>query len=115
MLIHQFINNIIVFFCVVKLPADLVSDPNLFSNAESLGLKVFESKDPVFENGNYRLNFRGRVNLPSVKNFQLVPCDNIDFIICQFGKVDEEVFHLDFRAPLNAMQAFALALCQFNL
>ncbi|KAJ1423537.1 Tub family-domain-containing protein [Ochromonadaceae sp. CCMP2298] len=78
-------------------------------------LHVFETKDPVFENGNYRLNFHGRVSLPSVKNFQMVSRDNIDDIICQFGKVDEDVFHLDFKAPITAYQAFAFALCQFNL
>jgi len=76
---------------------------------------VFESKDPVFENGNYRLNFHGRVSIPSVKNFQLVSVDDPNHIICQFGKVAEERFNLDFKAPLNAFQAFALALCQFNL
>jgi hypothetical protein len=78
-------------------------------------LFVFESKDPVFENGNFRLNFHGRVNKPSVKNFQMVSREDIDNIICQFGKVNEDVFHLDFKAPLNAYQAFAFALCQFNL
>ena len=78
-------------------------------------LHVFESKDPVLENGNYRLNFHGRVSKPSVKNFQMVSRENIDDIICQFGKVDEDIFHLDFKAPINAYQAFAFALCQFNL
>lgn len=75
----------------------------------------FESKDPVFDNGNYRLNFNGRVSVPSVKNFQLVPRDDIDNIILQFGKVGEDRFHLDFKSPLNAFQALALAICQFNL
>ena len=78
-------------------------------------MRVFESKDPVFENGNYRLNFKGRVSVPSVKNFQLVSPDDIDDIICQFGKIGEDSFHLDYKAPLNAVQAFSLALCQFNL
>ena len=45
------------------------------------------TKDPVFEKGNYRLNFNGRVKLPSVKNYQLVPPDGIDRIATQFGKV----------------------------
>lgn len=76
---------------------------------------VFESKDPVLENGNYRLNFHGRVSKPSVKNFQMVSRDDTDNIICQFGKVDEDVFHLDFKAPITPVQAFAFALCQFNL
>jgi len=76
---------------------------------------VFESKSPVFENGNYRLNFHGRVTIPSVKNFQLVSNDDRNHVICQFGKIGEDRFHLDYKAPLNACQAFALALCQFNL
>mmetsp|Transcript_83142 Transcript_83142/g.162954 ORF Transcript_83142/g.162954 Transcript_83142/m.162954 type:complete len:610 (+) Transcript_83142:101-1930(+) len=81
----------------------------------SKDLFVFESKDPVLENGNFRLNFHGRVSKPSVKNFQMVSREDTDNVICQFGKVDEDVFHLDFKAPLNAYQAFAFALCQFNL
>jgi Tub family len=64
--------------------------------------------------GNYRLNFRGRVTVPSVKNFQLVAPDDIDYIVGQFGKVGEDRFNLDFRAPLNAFQAFSIALSQFN-
>ena len=64
--------------------------------------------------GNYRLNFKGRVTVPSVKNFQLVAPDDIDYIVSQFGKVGEDRFNLDFRAPLNAFQAFAIALSQFN-
>lgn len=79
------------------------------------GLFVLESKMPVFENGNYRLNFKGRVNLPSVKNFQLVSPADIDDVICQFGKVHDDKFHLDYKSPLNAVQAFGLALTQFNL
>jgi tubby-related protein 1 len=75
----------------------------------------FESKDPVFDGGNYRLNFDGRVSMPSVKNFQLVPRNDIDNIALQFGKVGEDTFHLDFKSPLTAFQAFALAICQFNL
>uniref|UniRef100_A0A7S2V188 Tubby C-terminal domain-containing protein n=1 Tax=Fibrocapsa japonica TaxID=94617 RepID=A0A7S2V188_9STRA len=73
-----------------------------------------QTKDPVFEKGNYRLNFHGRVTVASVKNFQLCSPDDIDYVVCQFGKVDEDRFHLDYRAPLNAFQAFALALVQFN-
>jgi tubby-related protein 1 len=76
---------------------------------------LMHTKDPVFENGNYRLNFHGRVSMPSVKNFQMVSDDDIEDIKCQFGKVDKDIFHLDYKAPFNALQAFALALCQFNL
>ncbi|GMF44853.1 unnamed protein product [Phytophthora fragariaefolia] len=84
-------------------------------------LQIFENKEPVFENGFYRLNFNGRVSVPSVKNFQLVRAgageipNNERPIFLQFGKVDDKKFHLDFRAPITPIQAFAIALAQFNL
>lgn len=73
------------------------------------------SKEPTYENGNYRLNFYGRVSHPSVKNFQIVNVDTPDDVICQFGKVGEDKFHLDFKAPISPFQAFGIALTQFNI
>jgi tubby-related protein 1 len=90
---------------------DLMSIPS----SRRPGMYLFETKEPSFISGNFRLNFRGRVSIPSVKNFQLVPENDVDNIICQFGKIDDDRFHLDFKAPFNAFQAFALALSQFNL
>jgi len=78
------------------------------------GLAEIETKDPTYENGNYRLNFNGRVTVPSVKNFQLVEQGDRDTVLMQFGKVGEDRFHMDFRAPLTAVQAFAIVLSQFN-
>lgn len=85
------------------------------SPSQRHGMHMFETKEPVFINGNFRLNFHGRVSVPSVKNFQLISEDDIDTVVCQFGKVDDDRFHLDFKSPFNAFQAFALALSQFNL
>lgn len=51
------------------------------------GFTYLRSKEPILDDGNYRLNFNGRVNIPSVKNFQLVIPENPDNVICQFGKV----------------------------
>lgn len=76
---------------------------------------LLENKEPTYENGNYRLNFAGRVSLPSVKNFQLVSPEDTSNILCQFGKVGDDTFHLDFKRPITAFQAFAFALSQFNL
>ena len=81
-----------------------LSDPN----------KIYSSKDPVFERGNYRLNFNGRVTMASVKNFQLASPADPDEVICQFGKIADDKFHLDYKTPLNAFQAFCLALCHFD-
>jgi hypothetical protein len=63
----------------------------------------------------YRLNFHGRVTIPSVKNYQLTPVSDIHDIVCQFGKVGDDRFHLDYKRPLNAFQAFSVALTQFSL
>jgi tubby-related protein 1 len=63
--------------------------------------------------GQYRLNFSGRVQTPSVKNMQLE--NEQGEILLQFGKVDEHRFHLDYKAPFTAFSAFGAALCQFDL
>ncbi|CAM9513701.1 unnamed protein product, partial [Scytosiphon promiscuus] len=75
---------------------------------------LLQSREPTYTNGNYRLNFHGRVTVPSVKNFQLVSPDDLLHTVCQFGKVGEDRFHLDYRAPINAFQAFCISLAQFN-
>ncbi|KAG7599493.1 F-box-like domain superfamily [Arabidopsis suecica] len=89
------------------------------------------------------LHFRGRVTVASVKNFQLMsaatvqpgpdsgagalttkpsasalapqpgPSDH-DQIILQFGKVDKDMFTMDYRYPLSAFQAFAICLSSFD-
>ncbi|GMH85818.1 hypothetical protein TL16_g10351 [Triparma laevis f. inornata] len=78
-------------------------------------MTVLHTKEPTFERGQYRLNFHGRVTTPSVKNFQIVNPSNVRDVIAQFGRVSDSTFHLDFKHPLNAFQAFAMALAQFNL
>lgn len=77
------------------------------------------------------LNFRGRVTIASVKNFQLIatssqppatgaptvsqpaPSDQ-DKVILQFGKVAKDMFTVDYRYPLSAFQAFAICLSSFD-
>lgn len=69
------------------------------------------------------LNFRGRVTVASVKNFQLVaapdlsenvPDEELEKVILQFGKIGKDVFTLDYRYPLSAFQAFAICLSSFD-
>lgn len=87
---------------------------DMLKREETSRMFVLTSKEPVYENGNYRLNFHGRVSVPSVKNFQLSSPDDPGHVICQFGKIGDDRFHLDYKAPLNAFQAFSLALCHFD-
>jgi len=71
-------------------------------------LMTFHSRDPFLHCGEYTLDFLGRVSTPSVKNMQLV--DESNQVVVQFGKVGHNRYHLDYRAPFNAFQAFALSL-----
>ena len=99
-------------------PADsgcILDEMDGTSSSGSRKFHSMQSKAPVFENGNFRLNFRGRVTTPSVKNFQLTPADDVDEILMLFGKCAEDRYHMDYKAPLNAVQAFCIALTQFNV
>ncbi|KAL3844820.1 hypothetical protein ACJIZ3_002223 [Penstemon smallii] len=69
------------------------------------------------------LNFRGRVTVASVKNFQLVadvdPSLNLsaeeqEKVILQFGKIGKDIFTMDYRYPISAFQAFAICLSSFD-
>ena len=74
------------------------------------------------------LNFHGRVTQASVKNFQIIHEKEPEYIVMQFGRVDEvqfsiaqkskllvqDVFTMDYRYPLCAIQAFSIALSSFD-
>ncbi|PKU85320.1 tubby-like F-box protein 6 isoform X1 [Dendrobium catenatum] len=66
------------------------------------------------------LNFRGRVTVASVKNFQLVAEDcgtsgqNNNDVILQFGKVGKDLFTMDYQYPISAFQAFSICLSSFD-
>ncbi|XP_038717970.1 tubby-like F-box protein 5 [Tripterygium wilfordii] len=69
------------------------------------------------------LNFKGRVTVASVKNFQLVAatdsCENVpaaeqEKVILQFGKIGKDIFTMDYRYPLSAFQAFTICLSSFD-
>lgn len=77
------------------------------------GMHELQVKEPAYKNGSYRLNFHGRVNVSSVKNFQLTYKNDVNKVIFQFGKVDDNKFNLDFASPFSPFQAFSIALLQF--
>ena len=60
------------------------------------------------------LNFNGRVDKASVKNFQLIDNDDENQIYLQFGRVAENVFTLDFQWPFSPLQAFGIALSSLD-
>jgi tubby and related proteins len=90
----------------------------------------------TLETQSFVLNFNGRVTQASVKNFQIVhdndckfglgsiicthiklhylTLDSVDYIVMQFGKIDQDAFTMDFRYPLSPVLAFAIALTSFD-
>ncbi|KAK9701715.1 Tub family [Popillia japonica] len=89
---------------------------------ESLKVKNMDNiielhnKTPVWNDDtqSYVLNFHGRVTQASVKNFQIVHDSDPEYIVMQFGRVAEDVFTMDYRYPMCALQAFAIALSSFD-
>ena len=72
-------------------------------------------RHPHVPNAAYTLDFKGRVKEASVKNFQLVMWDhNTDKrsgeVLLQFGKIEDDLYALDFMYPLNVEVAFAVAI-----
>jgi hypothetical protein len=70
------------------------------------------TKKPEFdkESKTYRLDFDGRVHLPSSSNVQLVEERDTDSVILQLGKFDNKTYSVDFQYPFNAFAAFGFAI-----
>jgi tubby-related protein 1 len=62
----------------------------------------------------YVLNFNGRVDKPSVKNFIMVEEGNEDENLLLFGRVGEDLFNMDIRYPLSPLQAFGIVISSFD-
>ncbi|KAJ3342450.1 hypothetical protein HDU93_002208 [Gonapodya sp. JEL0774] len=77
---------------------------------------VLHNKSPQWneETQSYVLNFNGRVQLASVKNFQVVSEHDLDYVLLQFGRVSEDAFTLDFQYPLSCVLALSIALTSFD-
>jgi len=87
-----------------------------YKDRDLCSLVLLHSKDAAWDRklNSYVLNYKGRANQASVKNFQLCHSHNPDLVIMQLGKVEQDVFIMDFRYPLSALQAFGIALSSFD-
>lgn len=102
-----------------------LSSPSVKSDTTSMDSLVLKNKAPRWHEQLqcWCLNFKGRVTVASVKNFQLVasvdPSHNVsdaeqNKVILQFGKIGQDIFTMDYRYPLSAYQAFAICLSSFD-
>ena len=80
-------------------------------------LNMYENRQPRWNEdmGSYVLNFNNRVNLASVKNFQLIePNGDDENVVLQFGKASNDDFIMDVKWPMSLFQAFAISLSSFD-
>lgn len=87
-----------------------------FKAGNRSGMRYLFNKPPKWndEVSAFVLNFHGRVDKPSVKNFQLIDTFNEDYVYMQFGRVGDDMFNMDIRWPMSLMQGFAIALSSFD-
>lgn len=87
-----------------------------FKSGNRSGMRYLFNKPPKWndEVSAFVLNFHGRVDKPSVKNFQLIDTFNEDYVYMQFGRVGDDMFNMDIRWPMSLMQGFAIALSSFD-
>ncbi|CAI2374044.1 unnamed protein product [Moneuplotes crassus] len=86
----------------------------LFDNPENDNEETtLENVKPKWyeDRGCYCLNFYGRALQASAKNFQLVEEGDTDCdIILMHGKEEKNHYNVDYRSPLNSVQAFVISL-----
>lgn len=87
-----------------------------YSQGDSAEMLTFFNKPPKWNDHiqAYVLNFNGRVDRASVKNFQLIDDQDESKVYLQFGRVGDKDFNLDFQWPFSPLQAFAIALSSFD-
>ena len=78
-------------------------------------MNVLSSKPPQWDPTmkTYVMDFRNRVTIPSIKNFQVE--DGNNNVVLQFGRVGQNDFTMDFKYPLTLFQAYCIALTRFIL
>jgi len=89
----------------------------MWNNNRRQGIKCFVNKVPKFNEvtKTYSLSFNGRVEKASVKNFQLIEdFKGSETVTLQFGRINEELFSLDFQWPFSPFQAFGIALSSLD-
>ncbi|KAJ3374112.1 hypothetical protein GGF31_008328 [Allomyces arbusculus] len=79
-------------------------------------LLVLHNKAPQWneDTHSYVLNFNGRVTVASVKNFQIVHDNDIDYIIMQFGRTEDGTFAMDCQYPVSPLQCLGMCLTSFD-
>lgn len=87
-----------------------------FAENETENIMFYFNKPPKWNEQvqAFVLNFNGRVDKASVKNFQLIDEYDDNKIYMQFGRIGQTDFNMDVAYPCSLFQAFGIALTSFD-
>lgn len=87
-----------------------------FENNDSKDIMFFFNKPPKWNEQvqAFVLNFNGRVDKASVKNFQLIDEYDDNKIYMQFGRIGKDLFNMDCAFPFSIFQAYGISLSSFD-
>ena len=83
---------------------------NLFEKKLNKRFRI-QTKKPYWDASTkkYKLDFKGRATRASSNNFQLIDCES-NSLVYQCAKWKSNLYNIDFKYPINAFQAFGIAI-----
>jgi hypothetical protein len=77
-------------------------------------LLKLQTVEPVLIRGKYRLNFDGKVRIPSSKNFILEGDALTKGNSLLFGKISEDCYMMEVAYPLTIFEGFGICLTSLD-
>ena len=90
--------------------SDDLNNDNLFEKKLNKRFRI-QTKKPYWDASTkkYKLDFKGRATRASSNNFQLIDCES-NSLVYQCAKWKSNLYNIDFKYPINAFQAFGIAI-----
>jgi tubby and related proteins len=86
------------------------------ASKDEASIMMLKNKRPQWndEVQGHVLDFKGRVTMSSIKNFQLGSDETGDETLLQFGRVEKDKFTMDFQHPLSYVQALGIVMAALD-
>ena len=84
---------------------------SILERNERSKLIMMKTAEPTLIRGKYRLDFEGKVRVPSSKNFILRHGNDQSLL---FGKVDKDSYLMEVGYPLSPFEAFGVCLTSLD-
>ena len=96
---------------ICRIPKPALVLPSYVGRSEIVLQSVLPTWDPAIHH--HKITFhKNRVTAVSANNFILEDVETKERVF-QMGKVNHDLYIMDYKYPLNAVQAFAIAIASF--